>query len=85
MSEENLAVASNPNTSAETLVTLLQDVRVEVRKAFAGNLKIPVEILTTLARDGDENVRINEVIEDEQIGISKELIFDYQTGHYNGQ
>jgi hypothetical protein len=28
---------------------------------------------------------INEVIEDEQIGISKELIFDYQTGKYNGQ
>jgi t-SNARE complex subunit (syntaxin) len=28
---------------------------------------------------------INEVIENEQIGISKELIFDYQTGQYNGQ
>ena len=28
---------------------------------------------------------INEVIENEQIGISKELIFDYQTGHDNGQ
>jgi hypothetical protein len=28
---------------------------------------------------------INEVIENEQIGLSKELIFDYQTGEYNGQ
>jgi hypothetical protein len=28
---------------------------------------------------------INEVIESEQIGISKELSFDYQTGEYNGQ
>jgi hypothetical protein len=28
---------------------------------------------------------INEVIEDEEIGISKELLFDYQTGKYNGQ
>ena len=28
---------------------------------------------------------INEVIADEQIGISKELLFDYQTGHNNGQ
>jgi len=28
---------------------------------------------------------INEVIADEQIGISKELIFDYQTGHQHGQ
>jgi len=28
---------------------------------------------------------INEVIADEQIGISKELLFDYQTGHDNGQ
>ena len=28
---------------------------------------------------------INEVIADEQIGISKELLFDYQTGHEHGQ
>jgi hypothetical protein len=28
---------------------------------------------------------MNEVIENEQIGLSKELIFDYQTGEYNGQ
>ena len=28
---------------------------------------------------------INEVIADEEIGISKELLFDYQTGHNNGQ
>ena len=28
---------------------------------------------------------INEVIENEQIGISKELLFDYQTGKQNGQ
>lgn len=28
---------------------------------------------------------INEVIANEQIGISKELLFDYQTGHENGQ
>ena len=28
---------------------------------------------------------LNEVIENEEIGISKELIFDYQTGHNNGQ
>ena len=28
---------------------------------------------------------INEVIENEEIGISKELLFDYQTGRENGQ
>ena len=28
---------------------------------------------------------INEVIENEEIGISKELLFDYQTGKENGQ
>lgn len=28
---------------------------------------------------------INEVIERKQIGLSKELIFDYQTGEENGQ
>jgi hypothetical protein len=28
---------------------------------------------------------INEVIANEEIGISKELIFDYQTGKENGQ
>ena len=28
---------------------------------------------------------INEVIENEEIGISKELLFDYQTGNENGQ
>jgi hypothetical protein len=28
---------------------------------------------------------INEIIADEQITLSKELIFDYQTGHDNGQ
>ena len=28
---------------------------------------------------------INEIIEDHEIGISKELLFDYQTGEYNGQ
>ena len=28
---------------------------------------------------------INEEMERKQIGISKELIFDYQTGHYDGQ
>jgi hypothetical protein len=27
---------------------------------------------------------INEVIADEEIGLAKELIFDYQTGQYNG-
>jgi hypothetical protein len=28
---------------------------------------------------------MNEIIADEEIEISKELIFDYQTGHNNGQ
>jgi hypothetical protein len=28
---------------------------------------------------------INEVIANEEIGISKELLFDYQTGHEHGQ
>lgn len=28
---------------------------------------------------------INEIIEDQEIGISKELLFDYQTGKQNGQ
>ena len=28
---------------------------------------------------------INEIIADEEITLSKELIFDYQTGHDNGQ
>lgn len=28
---------------------------------------------------------INEEIENKEIGIPKELIWDYQTGHYNGQ
>jgi hypothetical protein len=28
---------------------------------------------------------INEIIADEQITLSKELVFDYQTGHDNGQ
>ena len=28
---------------------------------------------------------INEEIENKEIGIPKELILDYQTGHYNGQ
>ena len=28
---------------------------------------------------------INQEIENKEIGIPKELILDYQTGHYNGQ
>lgn len=71
---------------ADKIVALLADGRISqadwrlwIPRRITENNKMIIANAKNFA-DG-----INEVIEDEQIGISKELIFDYQTGHYNGQ
>lgn len=50
-------VASNPSTSADTLVTLAKDEIDVVRRAVASNPKTPVGSLALLAKDKDSNVR----------------------------
>jgi hypothetical protein len=71
---------------ADKIVALLADGRISqadwrlwIPRRITENNKMIIANAKNFA-DG-----INEVIEDEQIGISKELIFDYQTGKYNGQ
>jgi len=71
---------------ADKIVALLADGRISqsewrlwIPRQILGKNKMIIANAKNLA-DG-----INEVIENEQIGLSKELIFDYQTGEYNGQ
>jgi hypothetical protein len=71
---------------ADKIVALLADGRISqadwrlwIPRRITENNKMIIANAKNFA-DG-----INEVIEDEQIGISKELIFDYQTGKFNGQ
>ena len=71
---------------ADKIVALLADGRISQSE---WRLWIPRQILgknkMIIANAKNFADGINEVIENEQIGISKELIFDYQTGEYNGQ
>ena len=71
---------------ADKIVALLADGRISQSE---WRLWIPRQILgknkMIIANAKNFADGINEVIADEQIGISKELIFDYQTGEYNGQ
>jgi len=51
------AVASNPNTSVNTLNILAKDSSWKVRQAVAKNPNTPTSILKILAKDNDKNVR----------------------------
>ena len=71
---------------ADKIIALLADGRISqsewrhwIPDYITSNNKMIVANAKNLA-DG-----INEEMERKQIGISKELNFDYQTGHYNGQ
>ena len=77
---------SQTESVADKIVALLADGRISqaqwrlwIQRRITENNQMIIANAKNFA-DG-----INEVIADEQIGISKELIFDYQTGHDNGQ
>ena len=71
---------------ADKIVALLADGRISQSE---WRLWIPRQILgknkMIIANAKNFADGINEIIEDHEIGISKELLFDYQTGEYNGQ
>ena len=77
---------SQTESVADKIVALLADGRISqaqwrlwIPRRITENNKMVIANAKNFA-DG-----INEIIADEQITISKELIFDYQTGHDNGQ
>ena len=77
---------SQTENVADKIVALLADGRISqaqwrlwIPRRITENNKMVIANAKNFA-DG-----INEIIADEQITISKELIFDYQTGHDNGQ
>ena len=77
---------SQTESVADKIVALLADGRISqaqwrlwIQRRITENNQMIIANAKNFA-DG-----INEVIADEQIGISKELLFDYQTGHDNGQ
>ena len=71
---------------ADKIVALLADGRISQAD---WRLWIPREITNhnkmIIANAKNFADGINEIIEDHEIGISKELLFDYQTGHNHGQ
>ena len=77
---------SQTENVADKIVALLADARISQAQ---WRLWIPRRITEhnkmIIANAKNFADGINEVIADEQIGLSKELIFDYQTGHNNGQ
>ena len=77
---------SQTENVADKIVALLADGRISqaqwrlwIPRRITENNKMVIANAKNFA-DG-----INEIIADEQITLSKELIFDYQTGHENGQ
>jgi len=77
---------SQTESVADKIVALLADGRISqaqwrlwIPRRITENNKMVIANAKNFA-DG-----INEIIADEQITLSKELIFDYQTGHNNGQ
>ena len=76
---------SQSESTADKIVALLADGRISQAQ---WRLWIPRRITEhnkmIIANAKNFADGINEVIADEQIGISKELIFDYQTGKQNG-
>jgi hypothetical protein len=77
---------SQTESTADKIVALLADGRISqaqwrlwIPRRITENNKMVIANAKNFA-DG-----INEIIADEQITLSKELIFDYQTGHDNGQ
>jgi hypothetical protein len=77
---------SQTESVADKIVALLADGRISqaqwrlwIPRRITENNKMVIANAKNFA-DG-----INEIIADEQITLSKELIFDYQTGHDNGQ
>jgi hypothetical protein len=70
---------------ADKIVALLSDTRISQAQ---WRLWIPRRIIennaTAIANAKNLADGINEVIENDQIAISKELNFDYQTGYRNG-
>jgi hypothetical protein len=77
---------SQTENVADKIVALLADGRISqaqwrlwIPRRITENNKMVIANAKNFA-DG-----INEIIADEQITLSKELIFDYQTGHNNGQ
>jgi hypothetical protein len=77
---------SQTENVADKIVALLADGRISqaqwrlwIPRRITENNKMVIANAKNFA-DG-----INEIIADEQITLSKELIFDYQTGHDNGQ
>jgi hypothetical protein len=86
MIEWDIMGKSQIDSVADKIVALLADGRISqadwrlwIPRRITDYNKMIIANAKNLA-DG-----INEVIENEQIGLSKELIFDYQTGEYNGQ
>ena len=77
---------SQTESVADKIVALLADGRISQAQ---WRLWIPMRITEhnkmIIANAKNFADGINEVIADEEIGISKELLFDYQTGQYNGQ
>ena len=76
---------SQSESTADKIVALLADGRISqaqwrlwIPRRITENNKMIIANAKNFA-DG-----INEIIADEQITISKELIFDYQTGKQNG-
>ena len=77
---------SQTESVADKIVALLADGRISqaqwrlwIPRRITENNKMVIANAKNFA-DG-----INEIIADEEITLSKELIFDYQTGHNNGQ
>jgi len=77
---------SQTENVADKIVALLADGRISqaqwrlwIPRRITEHNKMIIANAKNLA-DG-----INEEIENKEIGIPKELILDYQTGHYNGQ
>ena len=77
---------SQTESTADKIVALLADGRISqaqwrlwIPRRITENNKMVIANAKNFA-DG-----INEIIADEQITLSKELIFDYQTGQENGQ
>jgi hypothetical protein len=77
---------SQTESTADKIVALLADGRISqaqwrlwIPRRITEHNKMIIANAKNLA-DG-----INEVIANEEIGISKELLFDYQTGNENGQ
>lgn len=57
-SETHVAIATNPNTSADILLSLSKDINSDVRRGVACNCNTPIGILVALSEDREENVRI---------------------------